>query len=156
MADVHTLLRPLERLETLMAEIYESLASTHKADVEASRLFSRLAMDERSHASQVSYVRRLASQNPKDFTSVAIDLPEALKTLEDVTTLRCNVENLTLPEVVKMLHCIEQQAAEAHARKELAQASQSLSHLLINLMQADRSHAQAIREFASRRGFLAS
>ena len=63
MTEIWALLRPLERIESLMAEIYQALAETHEDDADAARLFGRLAMEERSHASQVQYVHRMARQS---------------------------------------------------------------------------------------------
>lgn len=149
--EIWTLLRPLERIESVMAEIYQALAETHAADTVAARLFGRLAMEERSHAAQVRYVHRMARQSQQPFADVDVDLSEIRKTLEDLESLSGAVRNLTLRDAVSLVLRFESSAAEAHARPALAAAGGEMATLLRGLSHGDAKHAKALVDFARSR-----
>jgi rubrerythrin len=73
MAEIQSVLKPLEHFETLMQEIYAKLAQRFGSDPDAGALFRRLAFEERSHVGQVQFLRRIARQNPSHFSEVDVD-----------------------------------------------------------------------------------
>ena len=156
MTDVLALLRPLDEIESTMAAIYTRLAELNADDREAVSLFHRLARDERNHAAQVGYARRMAVQNPNAFTQVAIDLLPVQEILADLQSLRGAIEGLSLGEAVGALLRLEQTAAEAHARPAVAEAAGPLAGVLAGLQHGDERHARALADFARKRGYAAA
>lgn len=152
MTEIWALLRPLERIESLMAEIYQSLADAHVEDTDAARLFGRLAMEERKHASQIQYVHRMARQSQQEFAEVNLDLPEVRQTLEDLENLSVAARTLSLEDAVSLVLRLEDSAAEVHARPALADAGGEMARLLHGLAQGDAKHVKALVEFARSRG----
>lgn len=151
MADIHALARPLERLELALAEVYEELAAVYQDDAEARGLFSRLAMDERSHAAQVAYLRRLAAQNPQAFAEVDLDVAGVLAATDDVATLRSHLRTVPLTDTLRLLLDVEEKAGEAHGRQAVAAACRELSTLLASLSRGDQEHVARLRRFAMQR-----
>jgi len=152
MTEIWAVLRPLERIETLMGEIYQTLAERHAGDPDAARLFGRLVVEERSHLTQVRYVQRMARQTQQAFGDVAVDLEGVRRTLEDLETLAGVASGLGLAEAVPLLLHLEGSAAEAHGRAALADAAGEMGALLRGLAQGDAKHARALAEFAAARG----
>jgi len=152
MTEIWALLRPLERIESLMAEIYQALAEAHKDDADAARLFGRLALEERSHASQVQYVHRMARQSRQPFAEVDADLVDVRQTLEDLESLSGAVRNLSLEDALSLVLGLENSAAEAHARPALADAGGEMATLLRGLTHGDAKHVKALADFARSRG----
>jgi rubrerythrin len=148
-----TLLRPLERLETAMGEIYDTLATTFVADSEASGLFSRLALEERSHLSQIQFLRRLARTSRAELSLVKLHLEVVLDELARIEIARGAAHKLSLQEALALTCEFEQGAAETHGRQALAAARPELVELFANLARGDAQHQEALREFAARRGF---
>jgi hypothetical protein len=153
MTDAWALLRPLERIETLMAEIYETFTTSFAADSAAARLFGRLALDERNHASQVQYIHRIARQHPHAFDDVPIELSGVRRTLDDLETLQSAAARLALPDAVALSVGVERSAAETHGRAALAHAARDLARLLESLTRGDHDHVAALVGFAAARGF---
>ena len=152
MTEIWALLRPLERIELLMAEIYQALTETHADDTEAARLFGRLSLEERAHVAQVQYVHRMARQSREPFAEVNVDLPDVRQTLEDLESLAGVVRTLKLEDAVSLVLGLENSAAEAHARPALADAGGEMAKLLRGLAQGDATHVKALAEFARSRG----
>lgn len=147
----HALVRPLERLELLRAEPYEELAAVHSEAGEARALFTGFGMEERSHATQVAYLRRLASQNPWALAGVDLDVADVLATTDEAFTLCSHLPAVSLAEAVRLLLESEERVGEAQGRHAVAAACQELTVRLNLLARGDQEHAARSRRFAHRR-----
>jgi rubrerythrin len=117
-------------------------------------VFGRLALDERSHAGQVEYQRRLARQNPNHFARVDLDLAEIESTLAAVTRARQTEEPIDVAGAVRLALELESSAADYHFRTALAQVNPDVARLLEKLGRADRAHVERLLDLAQRRGLL--
>lgn len=150
--DLLTALRPLECLEQELALLYEELAQRFSSDEEASRFFSRLSFDEKSHVQEIVFVRRLARQNPTEFSSLPVELPALDREIAQVRDFRDFVPEASLVGALEFTTSIEHGVAEVHARAARAQGHIALSKMLDGLSSADRRHLDLIRSFAAARG----
>ena len=153
MAEIQSVLRPLEQSESLMNEIYSELAEAFAADTEASSLFSRLAFEERSHLSQVQFLRRLARQNGSEFGEVDIDPDELGREVAELETVLESVRRLSLREALVLAIQFEGGVAELHARRAIAKTNPDVARVFGTLHLADERHREALIELAVRRGF---
>ncbi|HLE60357.1 MAG TPA: hypothetical protein VI700_02375 [Thermoanaerobaculaceae bacterium] len=153
MAEIQSVLRPLEQFETLMQEIYAVLAERFGADADAAALFTRLAFEERSHAGQVQFLRRLARQNPSHFAEVDVDLEAIQKELQQVERVHGAVGELSLREAVVLAIEFEKGVAEVHSRPAIAGSNPEVGSMLRSLHSADLKHYTLLVEFAQKRGF---
>ncbi|MDD5562295.1 MAG: hypothetical protein PHQ91_01150 [Thermoanaerobaculaceae bacterium] len=153
MADIQSVLRPLEQFERLMQEIYNELADALAQDAEAAALFSKLAFEEGSHLSQVQFLRRLARQNAAHFGDVEIDLGVLVREVEELETVREAARRLSLREALVLAIQFEGGVAELHTRPAIAKANPDVARALGNLHAADERHRNALIELACRRGF---
>lgn len=151
--EIQVLLRPLEELEREMQALYEWLAETFAADREAARIFFRLAMDEKRHATMVEHIRRLARQNPTLFAGSIDATAEAVqRCLAASRTLRANGSSPTLGAALRTAMALEGSAAESHYRQAVAAAVPEVAQLLQSLADADRTHHAALGRLAAARG----
>ena len=152
--DIQQVLRPLQQLEEKLGELYDWIAGTLAEDREIATVFHRLALDERSHAAQVEYQRRLARQNPNAFAQVDLDLAEVFAALDVVHQARQAGEALTAAKAVRLALELESGAADFHYRKSLAQLDPEVARLMGSLGRADRLHVEQLLDLAQRRGLL--
>jgi rubrerythrin len=153
MAEIQSVLRPLEQFETLMQEIYALLAERFGADADAAALFRRLAFEERSHAGQVRFLRRLARQNPSHFTEVDVDLGAIQRELQQLERVHGAAGQLTLREAVVLAIEFENGVAEVHSRPAIAGSNPEVGSMLRSLQSVDLKHFTSLVEFAQKRGF---
>jgi len=156
MTDAFVLLRPLGAIESTMADIYDRLERRHSDDPDAAGLFHRLARDERDHAAQVDYARRMTLKSQGAFTEVGLDVALLDQLRSDLDTLRRAMDSLPLGSAIAMLLSVEQSSAEAYARPAVAGAAGPLTPMLAALQHGDERHARALAEFARSRGFVGS
>ncbi len=152
--DVQQILRPLQQFEEKLGELYDWLAEVHAADAEMASVFHLLARDERSHAAQVEFQRRVARQNPRLFARVELDLAEIFAGLERIVKIRANLDPPSVEEAIRIALELEAGAAEYHYRNILAQLDESMTRLLGSLGRADRQHHEILLDLAQRRGLL--
>ena len=144
----------LERLEGKMAELYRMYSDLFATDAEASSLFFRLSMEEKSHVNIVKYERRLTKQNPRFFEKAVLD-EEALSAECDRVEKLCNSRMTpSLEDALWVALEIESGAAERHYRMSLLQSSPEAAKLLKGMAKEDNQHNEALRAFAVKRGFL--
>ncbi len=141
----------LERLELAMALFYERLEKVHARDVEASRLFSRLALEEHAHAREVALQRRLTMQISEPDFPAAVDTGEILRVLEEVTVASGAIRKVALDKALGLAAAFEASAAEAHFRGILSQIDTGVSRLVNGLGQGDLSHHERLVSFAATR-----
>lgn len=150
--ELHQVLRPLEELEELMMQFYEHCAGRFKDDAEASALFSRLAFEERSHAAQIRYLRRLVERNKEPMAPVEVDLNEVAFEVGRLQSAMPLSNDMCLPDALEFALACERGAAEMHSRAAIAGGNPALEGLIRNLGQADRVHLARLEGFlASRR-----
>ena len=152
--DIQQILRPLQQFEEKLGELYSWFAQVHAIDLEFAAVFNRLAMEEKSHAAQLDYHRRLARQNPKLFDRVDLDLAVVLAALERVEQVRSEPAPPTIAAAVGLALELESGAADYHFRNALAQLNPEVSRLLGSLGRGDQVHYQRLLELAQRRGLL--
>jgi rubrerythrin len=152
--DIQQILRPLQRLEEKLGELYDWIAGTLAEDGEIAAMFHRLSLDERSHAAQVEYQRRLARQNPNHFAQVDLDLAEVFATLDVVHQVRQAGQELTVAKAVRLALELESGAADYHYRTSLSQLNPDVARLMGSLGRADRLHVERLLDLAQRRGLL--
>ena len=152
--DIQQILRPLQQFEEKRGELYAWIAETRVADQEVAAVFHRLALDERSHAGQVEYQRRLARQNPNHFAQVELDLAEVFAGLDVVHQARQAGQAMTVAKAVRLALELESSAADYHFRKAIAQLNPDVARLMDSLGRADREHVERLLELAQRRGLL--
>jgi rubrerythrin len=152
--DTQQILRPLQQLEEKLGELYFWLAGVHAADVEAAAVFTRLARDEKSHAAQVEFQRKLARQNPRLFGQVELDLGEIFRVLERIEKLRANLDPPTVDDAIRVAIELESSAAEYHFRNVVAQLDPSMAKLLGSLGRGDSQHYETLLDLAQRRGLI--
>ncbi len=156
MAEIQSVLRPLEQFERLMHEIYNELADVFSEDAEAAGLFSKLAFEEGSHLSQVQFLRRLARQNGAHFGDVEIDPDVLAREVEELEKALEAAPRFSLREALVIAIQFEGGVAELHARPAIAKANPDVARTLGNLHAADERHRLALIDLASRRGFRSS
>jgi rubrerythrin len=152
--DVQQVLRPLQQFEEKLGELYAWFAEAHAADAEAAAMFRRLAADERSHASQVEYQRRLVRQNPRLFGHVELDLVDLMQTLDRVAKIRASLTPPEVDDAIRIALELECSAADCHFRNVVAQLDPNMARLLGSLGRADRQHYETLLELAQQRGLL--
>lgn len=150
--EIQALLRPLEELEKEMQTLYEWLAETFAADREAARVFFRLAMEEKRHATMVEHLRRLARQNPRLFSAIEASLDEVARCLAACRALRSNGTPPTMAVAIQAAVDLESAAAESHYRQAVGAAVPEVAQLLQALGEADRLHGAALTRLAAARG----
>ncbi len=156
MAEIQSVLRPLEQFERLMHEIYNELADVFSDDAEATALFSKLAFEEDSHLSQVQFLRRLVRQNGAQFGDVEIDADVLVREVEELEKVLEAARRFSLHEALVIAIQFEGGVAELHGRPAIAKANPDVARTLGNLHTADERHRKALAEFASRRGLRIS
>ncbi len=152
--NLQNLFRLLEDLEGQMASLYRLYSEFFAPDEEASQLFYKLSLDEKSHGSVVQYEKRLFKQNPRLFADVAMDLDALRAECERVKTLRSVRKAPKLQEAVKTALELESGAAERHYRLAMREANPEVARVLNSLGTADKQHGETLEEFAVKRGFL--
>jgi rubrerythrin len=152
--DVQQILRPLQQFEEKLGELYDWFADVHRADAEVASVLARLALDERSHAGQVEYMRRLVRQNPRSFGDVELDLAEVYAGIDRIQKLRANLAPPTAAEVVRIALELESSAADFHFRAAIAKLEPGMARLVGSLGRADRAHYETLLDLAERRDLI--
>lgn len=156
MAEIQSVLRPLEQFERLMQQIYNELADAFSDDTEAAGLFSKLAFEEGSHLGQVQFLRRLVRQNSKQFGDVEIDPDVLAREVEELEKALEAARRFSLHEALVIAIQFEGGVAEVHARPAIAKANPDVARMLGDLHAADERHRKALIQLASSRGFRTS
>lgn len=147
-----SLLGLLEKVELEMAALYESLSHAFEHDAEASGLFFRMAMQEKSHARLLRYGKSLVRQAPGDFANVEFDAAAIDRVLAAIRAARGEVRPPSLQDAVRRALEFEDGPVEAAHRSILVSSNPGVSDLVGRLATADEEHVAALRAFAERRG----
>ena len=141
----------LEWLELAMASLYERLAASHRDDGEASRLFTRLALEEHGHAREVVLQRKLTMQIPRVSLEVPVDHLALLQMREEVAAAATGREKLPLSEVLTLAARLEATAAERHLSTMLSEVDPEIARFVSGLGRGDNDHLERLRAFAATR-----
>ncbi|MCU0303373.1 MAG: hypothetical protein MUC56_04890 [Thermoanaerobaculales bacterium] len=141
----------LERVEGAMASLYEWLSEVFAADGEASGLFFRLSLQEKSHASLLRYGRKLVHRSPKEFDDVDLDGVAVDALLATVERFRAAAPVPSLADALFFAMRVECHPAEHGHREVLAASNPAISQIVRNLAIADEEHHQTLKVFAQQR-----
>ena len=150
---IRSLLGVLERVELEMAALYEWLSRRFEHDAEASGLFFRMAMQERSHATLLRFGKSLVHQAPGQFADV--EFAAAIDGL--LAAIRAASHEHPAPsleEAVSRALQFEDGPIEAAHRSILTSSHPGVTELVCRLAAADEEHASGLRAFARRRGLV--
>jgi len=145
---VYQVLATLERIETTMAEFYEWLSEVFEADSDASGLFFRMGLQERSHASLLQYGKKLAHRAPDAFEDVDFDADEAQRLCEAVHVFREERPTPSLADALFFAMKAECHPAENSHREVLAVSNPEISKIVKSLAIADAEHHATLKTFA--------
>ncbi|MEJ2366769.1 MAG: hypothetical protein P8Z49_00090 [Acidobacteriota bacterium] len=142
-----TFFRQIEDIEKKMAKLYEAFSRRFANDSEASAFFYRMSSEEKSHATQVQYQRRVLRQNP----SIHIGTKADAQAVRDLSSRidRINIEALSLEEALLLAIELEQSDAE---RNLSGQEHPHLGKLMSSMALQDKRHVEALETFAASRG----
>ncbi len=152
--NLQNLFRLLEDLEGQMAALYKLYSEAFATDEEASKVFYKLSLDEKSHVSVVQYEKRLFKQNPRLFADVELEMDALRAECERVRDLRSARKAPKLEEAVRTALELEAGAAERHYRLAMREANPDVARVLNSLGTADKQHGETLQSFAVKRGFL--
>jgi len=148
---IHEVLSRLERVEEKMAEFYEWLSEVFDGDEEASGLFFRMSLQEKSHSRLLKYGRKLAFRSPDNFAEVDFDSQPVDELLESVNEFRSTTPSPSLAEALFFAMKVECHPAENSHREVLAVSNPEISQMIRNLAIADEEHHRTLKAFAKTR-----
>ncbi len=146
------ILSSLEKLELEMSALYEWLSLEFTEDAEASGLFFRMAMQEKSHANLISYGKKLVHQAPSDFSEVDFDPAAIEDLLSAVRSARSSAAPNSLEDAIQLALRFEDSPAESAHRSILIHSNPGVREVIQNLAAADEEHVAGLRAFAAGRG----
>jgi rubrerythrin len=141
----------LESVESKMAEFYEWLSEVFETDADASGLFFRMSLQERSHARLLRYGRKLVSRSPQDFDDVDFDAASVDALLAEVEDFRGRSPEPSLGEALFFAMKTECHPAENAHREVLAVSNPEIGQIIRSLAIADEEHHQTLKSFAQQR-----
>jgi rubrerythrin len=148
------LLSSLEKIEMEMSGLYEWLSGVFSDDTEASGLFFRMAMQEKSHANLLRYGKKLVHQAPSDFGEVDFDPTAIDELLDAIRTAKDAAQPPTLEGALLMALQFEDSPAETAHRSILMSSNPGVKEVIQNLAAADEEHANGLKAFAKSRGLV--
>jgi rubrerythrin len=130
----------LRRFEAHLADLYELYGERLKSEPEVSEMFSRLALEERSHATQVAYEGRVVEADPTEFQEIKIDTEELLQATARIKHLRDATADITVPDALRIAIDFESSAADYHGRMAVLQVNPAFADFLTHLGGEDTDH----------------
>lgn len=146
----------MEKFEGKMAELYRWYSELYAEDAEASALFYKMSVDEKSHLNVVRYEKRLILQNPALFGAIKVDRRAVQEDTAKVEALLGARRRLALEEAVRLAMDLENGSAERCYRVALQETNPEVAKLLNGMGAGDRQHHEALKEFAKKRGLVPS
>jgi rubrerythrin len=147
-----SLLTSLEKIELQMSSLYDWLSDVFEDDAEASGLFFRMAMQERSHANLIRYGKKLVHRAPADFAEVDFDPDEIDRLLAAIGDAIEADPAPTLEQAIGLALALEDSPAETAHRSILIHSNPEVAGVIRSLAAADEEHAEGLRTFAEKRG----
>jgi rubrerythrin len=148
---IQQVLVQLERVESEMASFYEWLSEVFESDGEASGLFFRMSLQEKSHASLLKYGRKLVYRSPSEFDDVDFDETAIASLSALLAEFRTGHPKPSLAEALFFAMKIEGHPAENGHRDVLTISNPEISQMIKSLAVADEEHHQTLRAFAHQR-----
>jgi len=148
---IQRVLAQLERVESEMARFYEWLSEVFASDGDASGLFFRMSLQEKSHAGLIKYGRKLVYRSPNEFEDVDFDETAVASLLESLGEFRADFPEPTLAEALFFAMKIEGHPAENGHRDVLAVSNPEISQMIKSLAIADEEHYRTLSTFAQAR-----
>lgn len=148
---IHEVLSRLEDIENTMADLYEWLSEVFEDDSEASGLFFRMSLQEKSHARLLNYGRKLVRRNPDEFDDVDFDAEVVTSLVSSVDEFRAASPTPSLAEALFFSMQVECHPAENSHRDVLSVSNPEISQMIRSLAIADAEHHETLRAFAQRR-----
>jgi len=148
---IQQVLVQLERVESEMASFYEWLSEVFESDGDASGLFFRMSLQEKSHASLLKYGRKLVYRSPNEFDDVDFDEKAVASLLGSLAEFRAGFPAPSLAEALFFAMRIECHPAENGHRDVLVSSNPEISQMIKSLAVADEEHHQTLRAFAHQR-----
>lgn len=144
-------LAKLECVESEMASFYEWLSEIFEADSDASGLFFRMSLQEKSHAGLLKYGRKLVFRSPNEFDDVDFDGETTDALLREVREFRTRNPEPSLSEALFFAMRIEGHPAENGHREVLSISNPEISRIIENLAIADEEHHRTLSTFVQER-----
>ena len=148
---IYEVLSRLERIESKMAEFYEWLSEVFSGDAEASGLFFRMSLQERSHSSLLKYGRKLVHRSPDQFEDVDFDGDSVDALLASVDEFRSEKPSPSLGEALFFAMKVECHPAENAHRDVLSVSNPEIEQMIKSLAIADEEHHRTLKTFAQER-----
>lgn len=141
------LLRKAELLEEKSAALYQAAAKRFEADLHWSRLFTRLAEEERQHALRIrmlgSRLRQVRGAL-KDASVQDGQIDELIAASDAVATRIASPDELSVSELLTTLRDLEERLDVVHAHMILASGDPGLVKFFEQMAAQDRAHAQLL------------
>lgn len=148
---VLAVLSQLERIESEMASFYEWLSEVFVADADASGLFFRMSLQEKSHARLLQYGKKLVYRSPDEFEDVDFDAELIDSLLDSLGHFRVQFPKPSLAEALFFAMKIECHPAENSHREVLTISNPAISQVIRSLAIADEEHHETLKAFAHER-----
>ena len=145
-----TVLSAIENIESSVAKLYEWFSDCFVADSEASGFFFRLAMQERSHATMVTFSKGLVRRSPNNFSTVDFDMALVDDLLQMVSNFRAQNPLPSLAQALDFAIAIESHAAEGIHRSMVIQSNPEIADMINNLAKDDREHSRLLKEYVEK------
>ena len=155
--DLLKILAPLADFEANLGNLYAIFSEKFAAeDREASELFEKMAIEERSHRDMVNCEKRTVEADREAFGETDADLTIVLQGLARIETMRKAAVSgkVTVDEAVQFALYIEDSACESYLFDALRKSNERFHGLMKNLADQSRDHELRIRKFAEARGLI--
>lgn len=140
-------LRKAQSVEEKAASIYSAAATRFAADLHWSRLFGRLAEEEKQHALRIQMLSSRLShdrQSMRDARLPEVDLDALLAAGDALLDRIASPRDLSLPEALSMIGGMEESFASVHAHMLLATDEPGFNQLFVQLAAQDRAHREML------------
>jgi len=145
------ILSSLERLEQQIADLYHWFSDHFTDDDDASGLFFRMSLQEKSHVSLVRYGRKMVHASPDEFGDVEVDSQLIRELSSEIGNFRGENPQPTLGQALRFAMRVESHAAENIHRTVLIDSNPEVAGVIGNLATADQEHFEILRNFAQSR-----
>jgi hypothetical protein len=146
--------RPLERFETLLADLYASFSERFGQDEEASRLFAGLSRISKTHKSQIEFLHKLAKSLDKVLPPPNLDVTRLTREIEAIERIRGMLEHVSLELAVLQALQLECGGAKKLSNEAIAPAHPDLAQMIRGFgPRRDAGNVGQLFAFAMKRGF---
>jgi rubrerythrin len=140
----------MSHFEAHLGDLYELYAERLRSNPEISKMFARLAFEERAHATQVAYEGRVVEADPKEFAGVKIDTDELYRATARIKKLSALASSITVPDALRIAMEFESSAADFHGRMAVLQGNPGFASFLEHLGGEDSDHFSRLSRIAEK------